>query len=108
MIRLVVLFVLVLAGPATAQDSAAGKVSGARLVHGDGGRVYLKKRGGRGLEEQPFSGVAFYEGDRWRAEMTYSNGILHGPVTVVANNRLLSQFRYERGVKILDEKRGGE
>jgi uncharacterized Fe-S cluster-containing radical SAM superfamily enzyme len=57
----------------------------------------------RTLNGKPFTGVAFVEGDNWRAEMTYKDGILDGEVVVVANNRLLSRFRYEKGRKILDE-----
>jgi hypothetical protein len=33
--------------------------------------------------------------------MTYKDGILDGEVVVVANNRLLSRFRYDKGRKIL-------
>jgi membrane-bound ClpP family serine protease len=54
----------------------------------------------RTLNGKPFSGVAFAEGDNWRAEMTYKDGILDGEVVVVANNRLLSRFRYDKGRKI--------
>lgn len=47
-----------------------------------------------------FTGVAFSEGDNWRAEVTYVKGILHGPVLVVVDNKVLSQFQYMNGQKI--------
>ena len=50
----------------------------------------------------PFSGIAFTEGENWRAEVSYKEGILDGEVVVVANKKLLSRFRYDKGKKILD------
>jgi len=52
---------------------------------------------------KPFSGIAFTEGDNWRAEVTYKDGILDGEVVVVANNKLLYRFRYEKGVKVVEK-----
>ena len=51
------------------------------------------------LKGKPFSGVAFVAEGNWRAEMTYLNGVLNGPVTVIVNNKLLSQFSYSNGVR---------
>jgi len=50
----------------------------------------------------PFSGIAFTEGENWRAEVYYKEGILDGEVVVVANKKLLSRFRYDKGKKIAD------
>jgi len=41
------------------------------------------------------------------AEVTYREGILDGEVLVIANDKLLYRFRYEKGVKVVDEKGGG-
>jgi hypothetical protein len=51
------------------------------------------------LKGKPFSGVAFVAEANWRAEMTYLNGTLDGPVTVIVNNKLFSQFSYSNGVR---------
>ena len=51
------------------------------------------------LKGKPFSGVAFVAESNWRAEMTYLNGTLDGPVTVIVNNKLFSQFSYSNGVR---------
>lgn len=51
------------------------------------------------FKRKPFSGVAFVAEGNWRAEMTYLNGTLHGPVTVIVNNKLFSQFSYSNGVR---------
>jgi len=56
------------------------------------------------LEAQPFTGIAFTEGTGWRAEVTYQDGILDGPVTVVVNQKVFSQFRYDKGLKVLEKK----
>ena len=50
----------------------------------------------------PFSGIAFTEGENWRAEVSYKEGMLDGEVVVVANKKLLSRFRYDKGKKIVD------
>jgi hypothetical protein len=57
----------------------------------DGGKWCLKGK--------PFSGVAFVADANWRAEMTYLYGVLDGPVTVIVNNKLFSQFSYSNGVR---------
>jgi len=51
------------------------------------------------LKGKPFSGVAFVADANWRAEMTYLDGTLDGPVTVIVNNKLFSQFSYSNGVR---------
>jgi len=51
------------------------------------------------LKGKPFSGVAFVAESNWRAEMTYLDGVLDGPVTVIVNNKLFSQFSYSNGVR---------
>jgi len=51
------------------------------------------------LKGKPFSGLAFVAEDNWRAEITYLDGVLDGPVTVIVNNKLFSQFSYSNGVR---------
>ena len=68
------------------------KANASRLTYDQDGVAYLKK--------VPFTGVAFWEESWGRAEVTYSNGIPHGEVTVVARNRLLYQFRYDQGKRV--------
>ena len=86
------------------------KANASRLSFDDRGLAYLniktkrKKADGSGWEDNVrkvlFTGVAFWDEPWGRAEVTYSNGILHGQVTVVSRNRLLYQFRYQDGVKV--------
>jgi hypothetical protein len=86
------------------------KANSSRLTHDENGLAYLniktKRKTAEGYEDNVrrvlFTGIAFTEGDNWRAEMTYKDGILDGEVVVVANNQLLYRFRYEKGKKILD------
>lgn len=94
-----------------AEDTAKlPKANSSRLSFDEQGLAYLniktKKKTAEGYEDNVrkvlFSGIAFTEGDNWRAEVTYKEGILDGEVVVVANNRLLYQFRYERGKKVVD------
>jgi len=93
---------LLLAAPLQAQEPAARKVNASRLVlQGQEQRAYLTTAGK--AAPVPFTGVAFVEESWGRAELTYSNGILHGPVVVVANNKVLSQFEYVNGKKVLKE-----
>lgn len=71
-----------------------------RLVfQGEEGRAYLTTAGK--VAPGPFTGVAFVEEEWGRAELTYSNGILHGPVVVVVRNRVFSQFEYVNGKKVV-------
>ena len=93
-------------------ESKARAVSSSRLTSDENGLTYLKvktkkkKATGEGWEENVrlvlFTGKAFAEGDSWRAEWEYKEGILDGEVVVVANNKILSRFRYEKGKKILE------
>ena len=46
-----------------------------------------------------FSGCVFAEGDNWRAEWTYKEGVLDGPVQVTVDEKLLYRFYYEQGQK---------
>lgn len=88
--------------PAIAEPNSVKKVNEKRLVFkGPESIAYL--RTGEKVSDQPFSGIAFFDGDNWRAEVTYSNGVLHGPVSVVANNKIISQFEYINGKRFLKE-----
>ena len=81
---------------------AARPVNERRLVfQGEEGRAYLTTAGK--VAPEPFTGVAFVEEEWGRAELTYSNGILHGPVVVVVRNRVFSQFEYLNGKRVLKE-----
>jgi hypothetical protein len=51
------------------------------------------------LKGKPFSGVAFVAEGNWRAQMTYLDGVLDGPVTVIVANKLFSKFSYSNGVR---------
>jgi len=91
-------------------DIKLPKANASRLTFDEQGLAYLniktKKKTAEGYEDNVrkvlFTGIAFTEGDNWRAEVTYKEGILDGEVAVVANNRLLYRFRYERGKKVVD------
>ena len=94
-----------------AEDIASlPKANSSRLSFDEQGLAYLniktKRKTAEGYEDNVrkvlFSGIAFTEGDNWRAEVTYKDGILDSEVVVVANNRLLYRFRYERGKKVVD------
>jgi len=76
------------------------KVNSQRLELGPKDLAYVKKS--LFHEDLPFTGIAFTEGEGWRAEVTYKNGILAGPVVVVVNNKVFSQFRYEKGKKVVE------
>lgn len=84
------------------------KANASRLTYDQDGVAYLniktKRKTAEGYEDKvhrvPFTGVAFWEESWGRAEVTYSNGIPHGEVTVVAQNRLLYQFRYDQGKRV--------
>jgi hypothetical protein len=107
----VLLLSLLVAGAVAEGPAKVRKFNSSRLTYDENGLAYLntrtKQRTAEGYEDNVrrvlFTGIAFTEGDNWRAEMTYKDGILDGEVVVVANNRLLSRFRYEKGRKILDE-----
>ena len=128
--RLLALLLLALPGaaPALAQLSTnqpadiAGsdkaklpKANSSRLSFDENGLAYLniktKRKTAEGYEDNVrrvlFTGIAFTEGENWRAEVTYSNGILHGPVVVVANNKVLSQFEHVEGKKVVKEQGKG-
>ena len=86
------------------------KANASRLAFDEQGLAYLniktKKKTAEGYEDNVrkvlFTGIAFTEGDNWRAEVTYKEGILDGEVVVVVNNKLLYRFRYEKGRKVVD------
>ena len=94
---------LLLAAALPAQTPAGPRpVNQKRLVEqGSDNRVHLTTAGK--VAPEPFTGVAFVEEEWGRAELTYSNGILHGPVVVVVRNRVFSQFEYENGKRVLKE-----
>lgn len=103
---------MALAGVLTAGESEKlPRANSARLTFDDEGRAYLniktKKKTPDGYQDNVhrvlFSGIAFTEGENWRAEVTYKDGILDGPVSVVVNQRILYQFRYEQGRRVLGE-----
>jgi len=88
---------------ALAQDAGQiRKVNSTRLIFQGTEQLAYLQTGGR-VAQSPFTGVAFTEGDGWRAEVSYSAGVLHGPVTVIKGNRLLASFRYENGKKVLEK-----
>jgi len=76
------------------------KVNSQRLELGPKDLAYVKKS--LFHEDLPFTGIAFTEESNWRAEVTYKNGILDGPVVVVVNNKVFSQFKYEKGKKVVE------
>lgn len=84
------------------------KANASRLVYNQDGVAYLdiktKRKTAEGYQDNthrvPFTGIAFWEESWGRAEVTYSNGIPDGEVTVVSRNRLLHQFRYDKGRKV--------
>ena len=93
-----------------AQEAQPIKVNSSRLSLDANGLACLniktKRKTAEGYEDNIhkvlFSGIAFTEGDNWRAEVTYKNGILDGPVVVVVNNKVFSQFRYDKGRKVVE------
>ena len=93
-----------------AQEALPRKVNSSRLCLDANGLVCLniktKRKTAEGYEDKIhkvlFSGIAFTEGTNWRAEVTYQDGILDGPVTVVVNLKVFSQFRYEKGKKVVE------
>lgn len=86
------------------------KANSSRLSFDENGLAYLniktKRKTADGYEDKIrkvlFSGIAFTEGDDWRAEVTYKDGVLDGEVTVIKGNRLLNRFRYEKGKRVLE------
>jgi hypothetical protein len=76
------------------------KVNSERIELGPKDLAYVKK--GLFHEDLPFTGIAFTEESNWRAEVTYKNGILDGPVVVVVNNKVFSQFRHDKGRKVVE------
>jgi hypothetical protein len=65
-------------------------------------RLAFDPEGRRTLKGQLFTGTSFVEEEWGRAELSYEAGVLHGPVVVIVRNKLFSQFRYDRGVRVLD------
>ena len=110
----VLLLSLLVAGALAEEPAKPPKANSSRLTYDENGLAYLniktKRKTAEGYEDNIrrvlFTGIAFTEGENWRAEVTYKDGILDGEVVVVANNRLLYRFRYEKGVKVVGE-RGG-
>jgi len=100
-----------LSGALAEEPAKLTKANSSRLTYGEDGLAYLKiktkRKTAEGYEDNIrkvlFTGIAFTEGDNWRAEVTYKEGILDGEVVVVANNRLLYRFRYEKGVKVVEK-----
>lgn len=83
-------------------DVSARKVAFKRLVvQGPESLAFLKT--GEKIADSPFTGMAFVEENWGRAEMTYLNGVLNGPVIVVTRNRILSQFEYKNDQKVFSE-----
>jgi len=78
------------------------KASASRIGYKDG-LAYLERRGSEELSDKPFTGIVFWEGEGWRAEVPYLDGVPHGEVIVISNNKLLYRFRYDQGRKILGE-----
>ena len=107
--RPAVLLVLLCLGAVAEEPAKLPKANASRLTFDEQGLAYLniktKRKTAEGYEDNVrkvlFSGIAFTEGDNWRAEVTYKDGILDGEVVVVANNKLLYRFRYEKGRKVL-------
>jgi len=104
------LFSLLCLGALAEEPAKLPKFDASRLTFDEQGLAYLniktKRKTAEGYEDNVrkvlFSGIAFTEGNNWRAEVTYKEGILDGDVVVVANNKLLYRFRYERGKKVVD------
>lgn len=111
LVELVALMTLVAQVPA----EKLPKANASRLVYDQDGVAYLniktKRKTAEGYQDNthrvPFTGVAFWEESWGRAEVTYSNGIPDGEVTVVSRNRLLYQFRYEHGRKVANSVTSG-
>lgn len=97
-------------GRRIADESLKGiKVSSSRLTFDENGLAHLnvktKRKTAEGYEDNIrkvlFSGIAFTEGDDWRAEVNYKEGILDGEVIVTLNKQPLYRFSYEKGEKVL-------
>jgi len=85
-----------------APDSSPEKIpkaNASRLIY-RGETAFLAKRGTREPSDKPFTGIAFWEGESWRAEVSFKDGIPDGEAVVVANNKVLSRFRYEGGRRV--------
>jgi len=105
-----VLVVLLCLGAVAEEPTKLPKANASRLTFDEQGLAYLniktKRKTAEGYEDNVrkvlFTGIAFTEGDDWRAEVTYKDGILDGPVVVVVNNKVFSQFRYDKGKKVVE------
>jgi len=61
------------------------------------------------LDTKPFTGVAVWEEAGTKAEVTYSNGIPHGPASVTlleGRNRTMYAFRYDQGRRVFYTPKG--
>ena len=61
------------------------------------------------LDAKFFSGVAVWEGSETKVEVTYSNGIPHGPVGITlfkGRDREVRFFRYDEGRKVVMRRNG--
>jgi len=100
-----------LSGALAEEPAKLPKANSSRLSYDENGLAYLniktKRKTAEGYQDNVikviFSGIAFTEGNNWRAEVTYKEGILDGEVLVVANDKLLYRFRYEKGVKVVEK-----
>ena len=104
--RLIVAVLALCLSISWAEDPAPAKptkANASRLGYKEDGLAYLHKRGSAELSETPFTGIAFWEGDNWRAEVPFVKGVKHGEVFVIVNNKVFSRFRYDQGRKIVDE-----
>lgn len=53
------------------------------------------------LSKELFTGFATTKGKNWFAQVTYKDGILNGPVIVEVNGKIISQFEYVNGQRVL-------
>ena len=91
--------------PLLAQDAPTKtpRVRHSRLCLDDDGLACVVTNLKNGIQmSDPFTGIAFWDESWGRAEVTYKDGVLDGPVVVVVNNKVFSQFRYDKGRKVLE------
>jgi len=61
------------------------------------------------LDAEPFNGVAVWEESGAKAEVTYTNGVPHGPAYVIlfdGRNRTMHAFRYDQGRRVFPTRTG--
>lgn len=51
---------------------------------------------------KPFRGTALWEGDNWKASVSYVDGLPDGEAVVYVDNLLFCKFRYAKGIKVFD------